>query len=831
MRFVFAFLMIISNYYLVAQTSKSENGNLETIFLNPPNSAKPGVLWMWMGSNINKEKITADLEALKKEGFNRTTMFSLADVTIPWSAIIKKSPTPQIISWTEPWWELVRFAAQESKRLDMDFGTFNGPGYESSGGNWITPDKSMQEICYVENRVNSKNELIKLWLSTPNLNPRANMYYPVYDLKSGLVEYPVIPARQNYFKDIAVIAMPAEGVVDAKDIIDISSYMKSDGTLEWFAPKGQWIIYRFGHTTMGALIQPAQPEATGLECDKMSQEAVESHLNKIIGDIKSHLGDLIGTGFTHVHFDSYEAGNPTWTPLMRKEFNERRGYDLLPYLATFANRIVGDKNTTKKFKDDFSTTIKDLYRDVYFKTIARKLKEANLQFLCEPYGGPWRQDDIMPYIGTVMTEFWTRNGSYSPYELDSTVAALRKSGQNIIEAEAFTGQPQDSKWSEYPAWIKPIGDAAFCAGVNKMVLHRFTHQPWDEKYKPGNTMGQWGTHFDRTQTWWEPGKALVDYWQRCQSLLQWGSIVMKNDNDFKATAITDTIVPDYIHRKSGDVDLYFVANTSHFKGSSNCIFNVYGKTPELWDPVTKEIKKIEEYKIINNQTYLTLAFDDAQSYFVVFKENTSLNSKLDNHNTSKKQNIKLNKSWEVQFDPKWGGPIKPVLFKTLTDWTSNENKGIKYYSGTAVYKTNFKLNDIGFGNEDLITLQLGKVNHIAKVKLNGDEIGVVWTAPWQIKIPVSKIKPNNELTIEVTNVWANRLIGDEQEPDDVEWIPGQYFTYTGKYMKEFPDWFLNNTQRPSKNRYCFTTWNYFDKDAPLIPSGLLGPVEIMVEKN
>ena len=204
---------------------------------------------------------------------------------------------------------------------------------------------------------------------------------------------------------------------------------------------------------------------------------------------------------------------------------------------------------------------------------------------------------------------------------------------------------------------------------------------------------------------------------------------------------------------------------------------------------------------------------------------------MDNHNTSKKQNIKLNKSWEVQFDPKWGGPIKPVLFKTLTDWTSNENKGIKYYSGTAVYKTNFKLNDIGFGNEDLITLQLGKVNHIAKVKLNGDEIGVVWTAPWQIKIPVSKIKPNNELTIEVTNVWANRLIGDEQEPDDVEWIPGQYFTYTGKYMKEFPDWFLNNTQRPSKNRYCFTTWNYFDKDAPLIPSGLLGPVEIMVEKN
>ncbi len=118
------------------------------IFLHPPESAKPGVLWMWMGSNISKEGITRDLEELKKEGFNRTTMFSLADVTTPWAGEIKKSPTPQIIAWTEPWWQLVRFAAEESKRLRMDFGMFNGAGYEASGGVWITPELSMKELCY-----------------------------------------------------------------------------------------------------------------------------------------------------------------------------------------------------------------------------------------------------------------------------------------------------------------------------------------------------------------------------------------------------------------------------------------------------------------------------------------------------------------------------------------------------------------------------------------------------------------------------------------------------------------------------------------------------------
>ncbi len=100
---------------------------------------------------------------------------------------------------------------------------------------------------------------------------------------------------------------------------------------DWDAPAGSWMIYRFGHTTMGALIQPAQPQAIGLECDKMSEEAVSFHLDHILGDIKKHLGDLIGTGFTHLYFDSYEAGLPNWTPKMKEEFLKRRGYDLTPY--------------------------------------------------------------------------------------------------------------------------------------------------------------------------------------------------------------------------------------------------------------------------------------------------------------------------------------------------------------------------------------------------------------------------------------------------------------------------------------------------------------------
>ena len=151
-----ALVLIVAGHSILFAQQKNTNvlaTDAKTIFLHPPESAKPGVLWMWMGCNISKEGITKDLEALKAEGFNRTTMFSLADIVTPWSGVIEKSPTPEIIAWTEPWWKMVRFAAEESKRLGMDFGMFNCPGYETSGGLWITPELSMQEICWSDTKI------------------------------------------------------------------------------------------------------------------------------------------------------------------------------------------------------------------------------------------------------------------------------------------------------------------------------------------------------------------------------------------------------------------------------------------------------------------------------------------------------------------------------------------------------------------------------------------------------------------------------------------------------------------------------------------------------
>ncbi len=828
---ILLFILIATN--ALSQTRKKQipaipKDDPEYVFNNPPEDAKPGVLWMWMGSNVSQQGITKDLEALKAEGFNSATMSTLADVTMPWSAVIKKSPTPDIIGWTEPWWKLVRYATEEAKRLNMTLGLFNCPGYEASGGPWITPELSMQELCW-STKVVKGNTHISVQLLRPSVNPRANMRFPVYNPHTGLVENPEIPERSSYYRDISVLAVPAKGAISKDSVLDISNKMDLNGRLRWDAPAGNWMIYRFGHTTTGALIQPAQPQATGLECDKMNEKAVSFHMDHMISEIKKHLGNLAGTVMTDVYFDSYEIDDVTWTPNMKQEFLKRKGYDITPFLLTLANRRVGSKLDSIKFGLDFDNTVRDLYRDVYFATISKKLKEANLRFASEPYGGPWRPDDVVPQVHRTMVEFWTDKGAYSPYELVPTLAAIRKTGQNLIQAEAFTGQPAYSKWDEYPAWLKPIGDAAFCVGVNRIIIHRFTQQPWDDRYQPGEAMGQWGTHFDRTQTWWKPAAATVKYWTRCQALLQWGKFVATDTNMFVSN-VKDSINLRNINRIQGNTNLYFVANLSHHAGSATCTFKVTGMQPELWDAVTGSIRDLQQFKDDGKFTAISLNFDDAQSFFVVFRRPVAAHvSTKKTDFPSQTQLAVIKGAWQVQFDHRWGGPEKPVTLDSLTDWTTNADNGIKYFSGTAVYTINFDAAE-AVNNKKPLYLDLGKVKHIARVTINGKDMGVIWTAPWSVKIPTGLLKKSgNTLVVEVINVWANRLIGDEQEPDDCKWLPSQYLYNSGKYLKEFPEWFLKKEPRPSQGRYCFTTWNYFTKDSPLIPSGLMGPVRLMAE--
>jgi hypothetical protein len=560
---------------------------------------------------------------------------------------------------------------------------------------------------------------------------------------------------------------------------------------------------------MGALTQPNQWETMGLECDKMSEQAVTFHLQHVLGELKKHLGPLVGTGLQHILLDSYEAGKPSWTPLMPQEFEQRRGYDLKVFLPTFAKRVVGSDSETKKFRGDFDRTIADLYRDKLFASMSRMLAEANLRFVCEPYGGPFNTGEVAPYVHRVMTEFWSGDKFSGGVSEDLFNAGSGKR-HNILEAEAFTGGPDRSQWTETPAWLKPVGDGAFCAGINRLVLHTCPLQPWNEDIQPGMTMGQWGTHFGRTQTWWDSGRAWLAYLARCQALLQWG-------NRAPAGFSADGVPVKSIHRTNDAMHVFFVAHAGS-GGQALCTFTVDGKQPELWDPVRGTMRNLTDFRQEDGETTVPLEFAPGQSWFVVFRNKALQPGEPRANFPELKPAAEIAGPWEVHFDPKRGGP-ESATFDQLDDWTRRPERGIRYYAGTATYRRTF---DATGGTY----LDLGQVKCIARVRLNGRDLGVVWTAPWGVSVPPGLLRERgNMLEVEVANVWANRLIGDEQEPPDCEWQPGHMGH--GVYLKRFPDWFVKNQPRPSKGRYCFTTWNYFTKDSPLVSSGLLGPVRLM----
>ena len=168
--------------------------------------------------------------------------------------------------------------------------------------------------------------------------------------------------------------------------------------------------------------------------------------------------------------------------------------------------------------------------------------------------------------------------------------------------------------------------------------------------------------------------------------------------------------------------------------------------------------------------------------------------------------------WDVAFDPKWGGPEK-VNFDTLQDWTKRPEDGIKYYSGIATYRKTFNLARVPKGRT---YLDLGVVNDMARVRLNGRDLGVVWCAPWRVEVTGAIKAGENQFEIEVVNRWANRMIGDKQ--------PAAANVRT----VECPPGFLGG-QNIQTGRYTFSTSDPYTKQSPLLPSGLLGPVQLLTQ--
>lgn len=1047
---------------LIAIGGARAEESVESTFVNPPPRAGAYVWWHWMGSNISKKGITKDLEAMKASGIGGATIFNLTSAVKESDAPTKNLPFPDITYRSPKWWAMVEFATSEAKRLGLELGMHNCVGYSATGGPWVTPELSMQRVVFS---------------ITPVSGPAPF---------SGALRQPY--ANLGFYKDIAVVAMPDTNPVDPKAIVELSQQMDKEGRLTWTPPAGRWLVYRFGHTSTGVKPHPVPEDVQALEVDKMSASASRFHWEQVIQPLREHLGAAMGTTFRHLTIDSYEAGYQNWTPGFREEFIKRKGYDPVPWLALLdtttvmqgnkrtevPKRILGTAEQTARFQWDLKDLVAQLYQENNYEQGVHLMNQAGLQFQFEGYSGPFDTIAASAIADIPMAEF--PSGGGGGLTAKGIIGAARAVDRKVVAAEALTGPPYKSKFTEDPAFLKRTGDGAYTQGINRLVLHHWVHQPFDDKFKPGMCMGAWGTHFGRHQTWAELGKAYYKYLARTQALLQRGQGVadflgLDHDPGANADAIPraallrgdlrvengqivlpsgrryaflalppdDAMLPEVARklrelvtagavvvgpkpthssslsgypfcddevrkigeelwgaadpksenhvgqgkvfagtvtqalekagltsavtlvsggqsvrttaRRDGETDIFYLSNGIDTPCEVTPSFRVQGKLPEIWQPEDGSHSPAPLWSEVKGRIEVPLRLKGKESLFVVFRQpaptgdhpvnvllgpavkilkatfgdfktnrtvdvtkqvaeriepnrllempvrglpdpaggvmktlrvDYDLNGKQASAQANEGEILKLGDlattpewklatspqgkslllastpmngeivyasgkhspftanppqplavtgAWKVAFAPVQGqaAPEK-VLFPELTSWSENTNPAIKYYSGTATYRKSIEVPPELVGSGKRLILDLGEVSNLASVKINGIDLGVCWYAPFRFDATAA-LKPGaNALEITVVNTWANRLIGDEQEPEDQVW--GEKASIwgheAGRPLVAYPDWFVKGQPRPSSGRKTFTTWNYYTKDSPLLPAGLLGPVVLRV---
>ena len=990
--------------HITELSDKRSSGNdLEDGFLNPPNSAKPGVYWYFMDGNLSKKAITADMESMKKVGLSAVVFLEVNVGGVPRGTIDFLS---------DAWQDLFKHAVREGERLGIEITLGTGPGWAGSGGPWVSGSQSMQHlVSSAVQVVGSGNKKIVLPLPAPkkpyfgegiflpDLKKKWLDFYedvavlayptPLTEIKIEGIDEKALYYRAPYTsaKNVKPFlpsladygSLPAGSVISKNKILYLTGRLLPDGTLNWEVPAGKWTIVRFGRRNNGAVTRPAPLPGLGFEADKFDTLAINAHLDEYTGKLLRRIGKLDKNstgGLKMLHIDSWEMGSQNWTPRFREEFTKRRGYDPLPFFPVYAGSIVESLEISERFLWDLRLTSQELIIDYHANHIKKYSHKLGLGLSIEPYDmNPTADLELGAVADVPMCEFWSKGyGFNSAFSCIEATSIAHVNGQSLVAAEAFTANAQEG-WKQYPGSMKNQGDWAFAAGVNRFYYHTFQNQALDEKLRPGMTMGPYGVHWDRGQTWWPMVGDYHSYISRCQFLLQqgrtsadilyltpegaphvfrapssaltgdpflpdrkgynfdgcspgqlykatvknnqvvfpggasyrilvlpkfetmtpslaekirslvndgalvigdpslkspslsgypesdkkvqfiaktlwgstnltstqtnrnygkgkliWGGEISKKADEslypsYELTAkiLTEIGVSEdfkssgpirYTHRTSENWDIYFVSNTTDQGVKTEGIFRTTKGIPELWDAVTGEMRKLPEFSTASNQTSLPLQFDPYQSFFVVFRNNTSGSPIATTKNFLKKDKIStLSNPWAVSFDPIWGGPEK-IKFDSLTDWTLHPEEGIKYYSGIAIYRQDFDLpKGQHWHKNSKLFLDLGEVKNMARVHLNGKDLGVIWTAPWQVDITEAVKLKGNKLEIEVANLWPNRLTGDEKLP------------YDGVINKRWPEWLTKGEKRTS-GRYAFETYRHYTKDSPLLKSGLLGSVTI-----
>ena len=329
-----------------------------------------------------------------------------------------------------------------------------------------------------------------------------------YEGKSGLVW------RVSKQSDDETQALPLDRM------INLTAMLKGN-EVEVNLPEGRWHILRMGHTSTGHT-NATGGGGKGLECDKFSRTAIRKQYNNWFRRILKHDTHQV---IKRLHVDSWECGSQNWSSNFAEEFSKRRGYDLLPWLPTYAGVLMESRAKSDQVLRDVRLTIAELINEIFFDEVETLAKQDGMQLSTECVAPTMVSDGLLHYkhADYPMGEFWLNSPTHDkPNDMLDAISGAHIYRKNIVQAEGFT--EVRGTWDETPAMLKPLLDRSLCMGINGMVYHVYTHNPWLDK-RPGMTLDGIGTFFQRDNTWWNELRPFSDYITRCQVLLRYGKPV------------------------------------------------------------------------------------------------------------------------------------------------------------------------------------------------------------------------------------------------------------------------------------------------------------------
>jgi hypothetical protein len=323
----------------------------------------------------------------------------------------------------------------------------------------------------------------------------------------------------------------------------------------------------------------------------------------------------------------------------------------------------------------------------------------------------------------------------------------------------------------------------------------------------------------------------------------------------------------FLHRATPEADIYFISSQSAAPANLELEFRQRDRAPELWDAATGGRAAASVFRKTENGIALPVAFEPWGSVFVIFRKplparwatavepaavaatqtaagllaKTYPSAIYNSDDTVTRCDPPspppapqtLAGPWRVHFADGRGAPAGELLFDKLISWPDHPDAGVKYYSGTAVYKTTFIAAGAGAAaggvtaRQHRALLDLGTVADIARVYINGADAGILWKPPFRADITALLRPGENTLEIHVANRWINRLIGDEAIDDGLSYQDtGGKSKFTDGRIQKLPDWLYDPAKRAGHKRHSFSVWKHYNADSPLVPAGLLGPVTL-----